>query len=91
MNTDDLLSFKEFEPVHDSYARGASRAEININSPKKSAFDENLHNLVNDMSTSVQILSNEVEDGNMDRGNCKLFEREMSTYNICAFSCWHRR
>lgn len=74
MNTDDLLSFKEFEPVHDSYARGASRAEININSPKKNIpFDENLHNLVNDMSTSVQILSNEIGDGNMDRGNCKLF------------------
>lgn len=75
MNTDDLLSFKEFEPVHDSYARGgASRAEININSPKKNTpFDENLHNLVNDMSTSVQILSNDVDGGNMDRGNCKSF------------------
>lgn len=72
MNTDDLLSFKEFEPVHDSYARGASRAEININSPKKNIpFDENLHNLVNDMSTSVQILDSELGDGNMDRGNCK--------------------
>lgn len=73
MNNDDLLSFKEFEPVHDSYARGASRAEININSPKKhNPYDDNLqqqqpHHLTNDMSSSVNIFgaSTDASAGNM--------------------------
>lgn len=74
MNTDDLLSFKEYE-VHDSYARGGSRAEININSPKRNqnpAYDDNLQNLIDDMSTSVQILNNEGRggmDGRMQQNN----------------------
>lgn len=67
---DDLLSFKEFEPVSDAYASGIGdhRAEININSPTKSAkptaanidmgsssaFDE--HFLIDDMSTSVNMM-----------------------------------
>lgn len=74
MNTDDLLSFKEFEPVHDSYARGGSRAEININSPKRNqnpAYDDNLQHLIDDMSTSVQILNNDGVEGSMQQGNGK--------------------
>lgn len=68
---DDLLSFKEFEPVHGDSgsgfpSRGSGRAEININSPKRehhqhqqqlgSAFDENFGQLIDDMSTSVNIM-----------------------------------
>lgn len=61
---DDLLSFKEFEPVRGGVAGGASnpRAEININSPQRSggaqpsAFDENFGQLIDDMSSSVNIV-----------------------------------
>lgn len=34
MNADDLLSFKEYSPVHDTHNSGGS-AEININSPNR--------------------------------------------------------
>lgn len=34
MNADDLLSFKEYSPVHDTHNNGGS-AEININSPNR--------------------------------------------------------
>lgn len=34
MNADDLLSFKEYSPVHGTHNNGGS-AEININSPNR--------------------------------------------------------
>lgn len=63
MNTDDLLSFKEYSPTTDSYT-GSGRAEININSPKRSNnqySDQHLEGLIDDMSTSVRVLDREEE------------------------------
>lgn len=74
---DDLLSFKEFEPIGDAYSstgHGAGgghssqhRAEININSPTRSAkpatlgsssaFDEHFN--IDDMSTSVNMMDDQ--------------------------------
>lgn len=48
-NTDELLSFKEFPPIHENHSRGGS-AQININSPKKNvgfSFDDSLDLLSN--------------------------------------------
>lgn len=64
MNADDLLSFKEYPPIHDNYARGGGVAEININSPSRTLptntfGDQHLHDLVNDMSTSVQAMNSQ--------------------------------
>lgn len=63
MNTDDLLSFKEYSPTKDSYNSGG-RAEININSPNRTInpySDQHLEGLINDMSTSVRVLDREEE------------------------------
>lgn len=69
MNTDDLLSFKEYSPIHESHTHGGS-AEININSPnrQKSPYQNTttsqtttdpLQDLINSMSASVNVLHNE--------------------------------
>lgn len=60
---DDLLSFKEYEPVHGGAGGGGSSggATLNVNSPQRSgqpppqpsAFDEDFGQLIDDMSTSV--------------------------------------
>lgn len=56
MNSDDLLSFKEYPPIHDNYARGGGVAEININSPNRNFpmanqfSDQHLQDLTNDMN-----------------------------------------
>lgn len=63
MNTDDLLSFKEYSPTKDSYT-SSGRAEININSPKRENnpySDQHLEGLIEDMSTSVRVLDREDE------------------------------
>lgn len=63
MNTDDLLSFKEYSPTRDSYT-SSGRAEININSPKRATNpygDQHLEGLIEDMSTSVHVLDHEDE------------------------------
>lgn len=72
MNADDLLSFKEYSPVHESHAHGGS-AEINVNSPNRqrspyqnatttsnqSTTNDPLQDLLNSMSASVNVLQNE--------------------------------
>lgn len=69
MNADDLLSFKEYSPIHGMHTSGGS-AEININSPNRqqspyqnatttatqSTTNDPLQDLLNSMSTSVNIL-----------------------------------
>lgn len=72
MNTDDLLSFKEYSPVHESQSQGGI-PEININSPNhqrspyqnatttanQSTLNDPLQDLINSMSTSVNVLQND--------------------------------
>ncbi len=73
MNTDDLLSFKEYSPTKDSYTSGG-RAEININSPNRTInpySDQHLEGLIDDMSTSVRVLDR--EDEMIQNGNCFPF------------------
>lgn len=63
MNTDDLLSFKEYSPTNDSYT-SSGRAEININSPKRvhdPYSDQHLEGLIEDMSTTVRVPDREDE------------------------------
>lgn len=56
MNSDDLLSFKEYPPIHDNYSRGGGVAEININSPNRNYpmannfSEQHLQDLSNDMN-----------------------------------------
>ncbi|XP_055389138.1 protein YIPF1 [Condylostylus longicornis] len=58
-NGDDLLSFKEFPPVHGQTS--APRAQISINSPTRSTFGNKdpLDELIDDMSRSVQTMNND--------------------------------
>ncbi|XP_055298272.1 protein YIPF1 [Sitodiplosis mosellana] len=72
MNTDDLLSFKEYSPVHESQSQGGI-PEININSPNRmrspyqnatttvnqSTTSDPLQDLINSMSASVNVLQND--------------------------------
>lgn len=72
MNADDLLSFKEYSPVHETHTQGGS-AEININSPnrmrstyqnatttsKQSTTQDPLQELFSSMTASVNVLQNE--------------------------------
>lgn len=75
MNADDLLSFKEYSPVHETHNNGGS-AEININSPNRqqrspyqnattttatnqSTLNDPLQDLLSSMSASVNVLQNE--------------------------------
>lgn len=67
MNADDLLSFKEYSPVHETHTHGG-RAEINVNSPsrQRSPYDnattmanDPLQDLIDSMSASVNVLHNE--------------------------------
>lgn len=72
MNNDDLLSFKEYSPVHESHTHGGS-AEINVNSPNRqrspyhnatttsnqSTTNDPIQDLLNSMSASVNVLQNE--------------------------------
>lgn len=75
MNADDLLSFKEYSPVHDTHNSGS--AEININSPNRqqrspyqnatttatatnqSTLNDPLQDLLSSMSASVNVLQND--------------------------------
>lgn len=72
MNSDDLLSFKEFSPVHELHTQQGGSAEININSPnrQRSPYQNTttqspinskdpLLDLIDSMSTGVNILQNE--------------------------------
>lgn len=76
MNADDLLSFKEYSPVHESHA-ATGRAEININSPSRQnpygrpaqtppTPNDPLQDLMNSLGTSVNVLHNE------DRNNMQI-------------------
>lgn len=72
MNADDLLSFKEYSPVHETQTQGGV-AEININSPNRqrspyqnatttsnqSTLNDPLQDLINSMSASVNVIQNE--------------------------------
>lgn len=73
MNADDLLSFKEYSPVHDTHNSGGS-AEININSPNRqqqspyqnatttsnhSTTNDPLQDLLSSMSASVNVLQSD--------------------------------
>lgn len=72
MNADDLLSFKEYSPVHETHTHGGS-AEINVNSPNRqrspyqnatttsqqSTLTDPLQDLINSMSASVNVIQNE--------------------------------
>lgn len=75
MNADDLLSFKEYSPIHESHTYGGS-AEINVNSPNRqrspyqnsttttttspqSTTKDPLQDLIDSMSASVNVLHNE--------------------------------
>lgn len=72
MNADDLLSFKEYSPIHESHTHGGS-AEINVNSPNRlrspyqnatttsaqSTTKDPLQDLIDSMSASVNVLHNE--------------------------------
>lgn len=71
MSGDDLLSFKEFSPVHGAHTYDGS-AQIAINSPNRTygsattqqhANLDPLDDLINSMSTSVNVLHNENRDG----------------------------
>lgn len=77
MNADDLLSFKEYSPVHESHV-STGRAEININSPSRPnpygrpaqtppTPNDPLQDLMNSLGTSVNVLHN--EDRNMQINN----------------------
>lgn len=72
MNTDDLLSFKEYSPIHESHAQQGGSAEINVNSPNRKqrspyqttttsnqTLNDPLTDLINSMSASVNVLHNE--------------------------------
>lgn len=76
MNSDDLLSFKEFSPVHEHHTQQGGSAEININSPNRqrspyqntitttttqspNSSKDPLQDLIDSMSTGVNILQNE--------------------------------
>lgn len=73
MNSDDLLSFKEFSPVHEHHTQQGGSAEININSPNRQqspyqnttttqspiSSKDPLQDLIDSMSTGVNILQNE--------------------------------
>lgn len=70
MSGDDLLSFKEFSPIHGAHTYEGS-AEITINSPNRQkpyatttqALSGSLDDLMNSMSTSVNVLHNESRPG----------------------------
>lgn len=62
--SEDLLSFKEYSPVHDSHSQGGS-AQINVNSPSRAPYgatnttNDPLQDLIDSMSSSVNVLRNE--------------------------------
>lgn len=66
MSGDDLLSFKEFSPIHGTHTYEGS-AEITINSPNRqqpyATTTQDLDDLMNSMSTSVNVLQNESRPG----------------------------
>lgn len=86
MNADDLLSFKEYSPVHGTHTSGGS-AEININSPNRqrspyqnatttsnqSTLNDPINDLINSMSASVNILQNEDRQRSPSSNNLKPF------------------
>lgn len=79
MSGDDLLSFREFSPIHGTHTYEGS-AEITINSPNKQqpyatttqTLSGSLDDLMNSMSTSVNVLQNESRPGPAP-GPCNLF------------------
>lgn len=97
MNADDLLSFKEFPPIHDSYARGGGSAEININSPNRNhpsqqAYgDQAFNDLVNQMSTSVQVMNTQENTPTQSKFNSKPIQLFCNTI-FCLFpGRWSKR
>lgn len=72
MNDDDLLSFKEFSPVHEAHNYDGS-AHLAIDSPNRQQVYgsttttqttiDPLDDLINSMSTSVNVLHNESRQG----------------------------
>lgn len=74
MNTEDLLSFKEYSPIHETHAT-SGHAEININSPTRqntygqtgqSASDP-LQDFISSIGATVNVLHD--EDRNMQINN----------------------
>ncbi|XP_037031080.1 protein YIPF1 [Bradysia coprophila] len=81
MNTDDLLSFKEYSPTKDNYSN-SGRAEININSPNRTMnpySDQHLEGLIDDMSTSVRVLERE-EDVRQNDGDQATNEKQVYSF-----------
>lgn len=85
MNSEDLLSFKEYSPVHESHV-STGRAEININSPSRQTPygrtpptpNDPLQDLMDSMGASVNVLHN--EDRNMqinNNGNSRVLVTSM--------------
>lgn len=62
--SEDLLSFKEYSPVHESHTQGGS-AQINVNSPSRAAYGatttttDPLQDLMDSMSTSINVIHSE--------------------------------
>lgn len=97
MNADDLLSFKEYSPIHESHSHGGS-AEININSPNhqrspyqnatttstQSTINDPIEDLINSMSASVNVLQND-ERQRSPSGKFKLIQCIFITLIKCVF------
>lgn len=64
--SEDLLSFKEYSPVHESHTHGGS-AQINVNSPNRAVYGatitsttvDPLQDLMDSMSTSINVIHSE--------------------------------
>lgn len=70
-NADELLSFKEFPPIHENHSRGGS-AQININSPKKNvgfSLDDSL-DLLSNLAHPNDSSGNDKGDGSNETGMC---------------------
>ncbi|CAD7086916.1 unnamed protein product [Hermetia illucens] len=64
---DDLLSFKEFTPVHGGSTARQGTAEISVNSPQKSSGGvDPLQDLINDMTISAKTLKEQEMPSNSE-------------------------
>lgn len=93
MNGDDLLSFKEYSPVHENHLL-SGHAEININSPTRqsnsghsaaSTPNDPLQDLMNSIGNSVNVLHN--EDRNMQINSAGKMGQMHYYYLLTARMC----
>lgn len=96
MNADDLLSFKEYSPVHETHTQGGS-AEININSPNRqrspyqnatttsqqSTLTDPLQDLINSMSASVNVIQN--DDRQRSPSSKKRFHNQFNSMHLYIY------